>query len=360
LNFVAANDYLDAANKYITNYKETRNVISIDAKTGKTINTGKKQEVTVTGVVTWTPGDVNVAEQKGGLVSIISTAEYKSQMPATIIGIGKYFQDNRKQTEAFLKSIFEGGDQVKTFDAALVKAGEISAKVYNDKDGNYWYKFYKGLQQSDKTGTLVSLGGSRSFNLADNLAMYGLDENKTNVYASVYKVFGDIVVKLYPEVVPNYPSIEEVLDLTYISNVKNGSGTSATTADKVTFKNTGEIKDAVSKRAWKIEFQSGSASFTPEALATLNDLYNQLIVANGLSIEVIGHTDNTGTPSGNDALSMSRAAAVKQWLQSKSSGSFPESRFAAVLGKGQNQPIADNSTPVGKAKNRRVEIILGK
>jgi OmpA-OmpF porin, OOP family len=77
MNFVAANDYLDAAAKYITGYTETRDVITVDSKTGKTIKTGEKKPIKVNCVTTWTPGDVNIAEQKGGLVSIVSTFEHK-------------------------------------------------------------------------------------------------------------------------------------------------------------------------------------------------------------------------------------------------------------------------------------------
>jgi len=206
---------------------------------------------------------------------------------------------------------------------------------------------------------MVSLGGSKVFNLSDNLELFGVGENKTNVYASVYKVFGDVVSSIYPEYVKTYPEITEVLDLSYILNVKSRS-TNLTSADKVVYNNTGALTQTVAKRAWTIEFETGSARFTNQTLNTLDDLYNQLNIASGLQIEIFGHTDNTGTPSGNDALSQSRADAVKQWLQEKSSSNYPNSRFAQVKGKGQNEPIADNNTASGKAKNRRVEIVMGR
>ena len=207
-------------------------------------------------------------------------------------------------------------------------------------------------------GTLVSLGGSRAHNLSDNLELFGLNGG-TNTYASVYKVFGDIVVKLYPELVPSYPDINDILDLTYLSNVKAKSGSNIQSSDKMTYKAT-TITNTVAKRGWSIEFESGSSNFTPQALSVLDDLYNQLIVAGGLSIEIIGHTDNTGTVQGNDILSEQRAKAVKTWLQTKSSRDFPDSRFVKVEGKGQHEPVADNNTAHGKAKNRRVEIVMGK
>lgn len=359
MNFVAANDFIDAAQKYISGYSEERAVVKVDPNTGKTVKTGEKKKVTVNCSTTWTPGDVMIAENKGGLVSIVSTAEYRSQMPNIVIGIKKWLQDNRNHVVNFIVAASEGGDQVKSFDAALNKAGEISAKIYNEKDGSYWVRYYRGIKQTDKDGNLVELGGSRAHNLADNLELFGLGENKSNTYASVYKVFGDVVSSLYPEYVATYPKIEDVLDLSYIISAKS-KATNITSADKVTYTEGNNMSETVAKRAWSIEFESGKSTITPAGERTLENLYDQLVIASGLKVEIFGHTDNTGTAEGNDVLSQQRADAVKQWLQNKSNASFPSSRFAKVEGKGQREPIADNGSNSGRAKNRRVEIVMGK
>ena len=72
-------------------------------------------------------------------------------------------------------------------------------------------------------------------------------------------------------------------------------------------------------------------------------------------ILVEGYTDNVGNPVSNQQLSEKRAQSVKDWLVISSN--VPESRFE-VKGLGDTKPIADNQTEEGKAKNRRVEIIL--
>ena len=72
-------------------------------------------------------------------------------------------------------------------------------------------------------------------------------------------------------------------------------------------------------------------------------------------ILIEGHTDNVGNPVSNQQLSEKRAQSVKDWLVISSN--VPEGRFE-VKGLGDTKPIADNQTEDGKAKNRRVEIIL--
>ena len=72
------------------------------------------------------------------------------------------------------------------------------------------------------------------------------------------------------------------------------------------------------------------------------------------TVQVIGHTDNTGTAAYNQDLSERRAAAVTSILRSGG----VSSRRIATFGVGETQPIASNATVAGRAQNRRVEIVI--
>jgi OOP family OmpA-OmpF porin len=89
-----------------------------------------------------------------------------------------------------------------------------------------------------------------------------------------------------------------------------------------------------------------------EGKAKLDDLVSKV---KGINLEVIiavGHTDSKGTDAYNQKLSVSRAEAVKAYLVSKGI----EKNRVYTEGKGEKQPVADNKTKEGQAKNRRVEI----
>ena len=101
-------------------------------------------------------------------------------------------------------------------------------------------------------------------------------------------------------------------------------------------------------------FATDSASVRPDLRADLNTVASSLLKYPNSRIEVIGHTDNTGSAAYNQDLSQRRAVAVASVL--RESG-VPGSRIAAY-GRGEDQPIASNLTAEGRAKNRRVEIII--
>jgi OmpA-OmpF porin, OOP family len=90
----------------------------------------------------------------------------------------------------------------------------------------------------------------------------------------------------------------------------------------------------------------------PEGRAKLDDLVTKIKDVNLEVIIAVGHTDWIGTVAYNQKLSVRRAEAVKAYLVSKGI----EKNRVYTEGKGKSQPIADNRTAEGRAKNRRVEI----
>jgi OOP family OmpA-OmpF porin len=99
-------------------------------------------------------------------------------------------------------------------------------------------------------------------------------------------------------------------------------------------------------------FDFDKSVLKPAAIASLNSLAGQV---KSLTLEVIvavGHTDSVGTDAYNQKLSIRRAEAVKKHLVSQGI----EARRIYVEGKGESQPVADNKTAEGRAKNRRVQI----
>lgn len=99
-------------------------------------------------------------------------------------------------------------------------------------------------------------------------------------------------------------------------------------------------------------FDFDKATLKPEGKAKLDDLSDKV---KGITLEVIiavGHTDSVGADGYNQKLSEKRAQAVKDYLTSKGT----DASRVYVEGKGEKQPVADNKSSDGRAKNRRVEI----
>src|SRR5204862_6096301 len=130
INIIAASDFLDAPNKYITGYTEKRKVV-INGKT-----TGRDTTVGVDGVATWTPGDVNIATKKGGLVNIANTRQYASQMPVQTIAIKKWAYDHRTDIENMIIALAQAGEQVRSFNEAKAFAAKVSAQVYQEQNAD--------------------------------------------------------------------------------------------------------------------------------------------------------------------------------------------------------------------------------
>jgi outer membrane protein OmpA-like peptidoglycan-associated protein len=101
-----------------------------------------------------------------------------------------------------------------------------------------------------------------------------------------------------------------------------------------------------------VNFKSGLSVLTTESYAVLDQVAASLMANPEIKIEVAGYTDNTGPIGVNLRLSQARAAAVRAYLARK--GVSP-SRMVA-RGYGSRSPVASNTTPAGRAQNRRVEL----
>ena len=99
-------------------------------------------------------------------------------------------------------------------------------------------------------------------------------------------------------------------------------------------------------------FDFDKSVLKPEAKEKLDDLVTKTKDINLEVIIAVGHTDSVGSDAYNQKLSVRRAESIKTYLTAKG----VEANRVYTEGKGKKQPVADNKTAEGRAKNRRVEI----
>ena len=115
-----------------------------------------------------------------------------------------------------------------------------------------------------------------------------------------------------------------------------------------------DVVDKVNVAAKNLFFATGSNKLLAKSNPALNNVVKALNENPSYTVEISGHTDNTGSAEKNQKLSEARANAVKAYLVKKG---VDESRINTT-GYGAEKPIADNKTAAGRAKNRRVEMEL--
>ncbi|WP_420320278.1 OmpA family protein [Flagellimonas sp.] len=103
-----------------------------------------------------------------------------------------------------------------------------------------------------------------------------------------------------------------------------------------------------------ILFDSGSANIQPQSMGIIRQISQVLMQESGMKLKIVGHTDADGSDENNMKLSQNRAEAVKNALVSVYG--ISADRLISE-GKGELEPVGDNTTPDGKAQNRRVEFI---
>ena len=103
-----------------------------------------------------------------------------------------------------------------------------------------------------------------------------------------------------------------------------------------------------------ISFDTNSATIKPQMRSVLDPFVNSLKDDPNARLTIVGHTDSTGSDAVNNPLSVERAQSVRDYLAAR--GVSPTR--IATMGRGEHEPVADNTTEAGRARNRRVEIYL--
>jgi OmpA-OmpF porin, OOP family len=341
-------DYMKSAEELIksqtTGWTVSLKEVSNGKLTGKTVN--RK----IDGCATWTPGDKTVFDKLTGFVDIVSTKEFNNQMPTVLIGVKEWATKNPEIVSNILKSALTASNQMKNYEDWKVRASEAVADTYQIENAEYWYKMFKG-QQGTKNGLTYNMGGSKVFNYADAMQYFGMSDG-VNRYKSVYNQVSGYLTELNPfnfnENVGKVVSYEEAVNLFFLKNINDIESTSADKADY-----SKQSTEIMASGEWKINFTSGSTSIQNNSTRDLEKIYNLLIQAENSKLTIVGHTDNVGKAESNLILSKGRAQAVVDYLKQKG---IPENRFQMIDGKGSNEPVADNASESGKAKNRRVVI----
>lgn len=352
VNFVAAanDDYVEASKDLIKSQTSGYTVSLKEVKDGKL--TGKTVNKKVDGCATWTPGDKMVFDAVGGFTDVVSTKEFNNQMATTLIMVKQWADKHKDVVTNLLKATYTATNQMKQYDTWRRRASEAVAKTFNMETPEYWYNMFKG-QQGEKNGISYNMGGTRVFNLADANQYYGITDG-TNRYKAVYDQVSKYLKDLNPagfnQNVKRIVPFDEAVNAAYLRSIENIEAGSVTKADY-----SKKATNVVASGQWRINFESGRATLRPEGKDVLEQIYNLLIQAEDSKLELVGHTDNAGTPDANYSLSTARAEAVKSYLMGKG---IPAERFQKIDGKGQDEPVADNSTPAGKAQNRRVVVTI--
>lgn len=101
-----------------------------------------------------------------------------------------------------------------------------------------------------------------------------------------------------------------------------------------------------------LSFAVGRADLQPSLRPVLDQFAKGLDQT--MHVRIVGHTDSTGNDTINDPLSLARARTVRDYLEDRG---VPAARLE-IAGRGSREPVADNGSDAGRAKNRRVEIFL--
>lgn len=215
----------------------------------------------------------------------------------------------------------------------------------------------KNFEYVGETSIQTYLDNEKIIDNGKNNTQFTLENN--NVHVALWRQKNRLRVYLNDEKVWDIPRAFGNVNYNAISFNTSGAEKEHFYISNVRLAHTGEdtrhpLLETGRFETSDILFDVNKATIQPSSYKILDDLGKVLQDNPDVNIKIIGHTDSDGTAASNLILSKKRAQAIKEYL----SNNFPiAGKRMLVIGKGESEPITSNTTPAGKAKNRRVEFI---
>lgn len=238
------------------------------------------------------------------------------------------------------------------------KPGRAKGKSIGGYD-IYSFELYKEVRPDEVTfikGKVEDKGGSsdKKFNVeiknsTNKKVTDAVVDTSTGEYLAIVntKVKSDLIVTAKKE---NYAFSSQLISKDSLPKPEEGLKPLKTEPIQTT-----EVKVGEKYILNNIYYKTNSADLDPRSMIVIDEFVEFLKANPNIKIEVHGHTDSKGNEQSNLALSTDRAFTVRDLLTSKG---ISDKRLIAFKGFGASQPIADNLTEDGRAKNRRTEFIV--
>lgn len=387
LNIENVSDFILAGKVFIQHRKlNVRPVVDDNGKrTGKT-TADLGTDLYPDAVASWTPVDRNILvalskqdpARLKGLVTLTSTGrgEERKVMPSVLVVFKPWADQNADKVTKLVYATHKAALQLDKYPDAMQRAMQYATVVLGVWDGveekkaaEERVRAFHGYPAPQNPG--LKIGGSAVFSFQDAMRMLGMEERGDDIanstYASVYRTYGDLVVRKFPEKeVASYTPFEKFFDPRYLraayERAKNEDPKVAGVKLVATrdFSKSQGAGAALGSTSFSITYRIGSAELSPAGLKTMREIQDNY-AGSEYHLAIVGHTDKPGGDTVNIPLSRARADTAKAYLVKANPTDFPAERITTD-GRGSTEPPRGVDPDYKGACDacRRVEIVISK
>lgn len=298
----------------------------------------------VDAAVVWSPDDEACLSAVAGSRILESTKSASNIIADVFIAKKEWVDKNGKRLQQLYEGWMKGAAEINSNDANKRKAARILSENFEGISEDWAYK---------------AINNVRLCTHGDNMNFYGLNTDYKGVtgdrlYGRMSQVYADLGY-----IQGRVPTWREVANSAAVRSTNLAGGANEAEGQKAfteVTKQEGAEKEAIATKQVSINFRSGEFQLDENAKYIIDKEFVEIAKAfANARIRIEGNTDNVGNRASNVTLSQKRAEAVRDYLVNEHG--MPRNRFI-VIGNGPDNPVADNNSESGKAKNRRTDFQL--